>query len=130
MRSVADITALPTDEGFLYLAMVLDAWSRRVVGWSMDPSADAAFVVRGLDMAIATRRPRDGLVHHSDDGSQYTSLALGPACARRASRHPWAGVGQQLHGNHTLERSAWRARTTLRRLTAPGRDPLAPARSA
>jgi putative transposase len=74
---VADITALPTDAGFLYLAMVLDAWSRRVVGWSMDPSADATLVVRALDMALAARRPAGGLVHHSDHGSQYTSLALG-----------------------------------------------------
>ena len=74
---VADITALPTAQGFLYLAMVLDAWSRRVVGWSMDRCADAGLVSRALDMAIGRRRPGEGLVHHSDHGSQYTSLALG-----------------------------------------------------
>ena len=74
---VADITELPTSGGRLHLAIILDAWSRRVVGWSMDPSADAALVVRALDMAVAARRPADGLVHHSDHGVQYTSLALG-----------------------------------------------------
>jgi transposase InsO family protein len=74
---VADITALPTWVGFLYLAVVLDAWSRRVVGWSMDRSATAALVTRALDMALAMRRPGDGLIHHSDHGTQYTSLAFG-----------------------------------------------------
>jgi putative transposase len=74
---VADITALPTWAGFLYLAIVLDAWSRRVVGWSMDRSPTAELVTRALDMAIARRRPGEGLVHHSDHGTQYTSLAFG-----------------------------------------------------
>ena len=74
---VADITALPTGQGFLYLAMVLDAWSRRVVGWSMDRSASAGLVTRALDMAITRRRPGNGLIHHSDHGSQYTSIAFG-----------------------------------------------------
>ena len=74
---VADITALPTGQGFLYLAMVLDAWSRRVVGWSMDRSASAGLVTRALDMAITRRRPGVGLIHHSDHGSQYTSIAFG-----------------------------------------------------
>jgi len=74
---VADITALPTAQGFLYLAMVLDAWSRRVVGWSMDRSASAGLVTRALDMAITRRRPGNGLIHHSDHGSQYTSIAFG-----------------------------------------------------
>jgi transposase InsO family protein len=74
---VADITALPTWQGFLYLAIVLDVWSRRVVGWSMDAHQTAGLVIRALDMALAERRPADGLIHHSDQGSQYTSLALG-----------------------------------------------------
>jgi putative transposase len=74
---VADITALPTWDGFLYLAVVLDAWSRRVVGWSMDRSATADLVTRALDMAIGWRSPAPGLVHHSDHGAQYTSLAFG-----------------------------------------------------
>jgi transposase InsO family protein len=74
---VADITALPTWAGFLYLAIVLDAWSRRVVGWSMDRSASAGLVTQALDMALALRRPGAGLVHHSDQGCQYASLAFG-----------------------------------------------------
>jgi len=74
---VADVTALPTWQGFLYLAIVLDAWSRRVVGWSMDRSATADLVTRALDMALAVRRPADGLIHHSDHGTQYTSIAFG-----------------------------------------------------
>ena len=74
---VADITELPTQAGPLYLAMVLDAWSRRVVGWSMDPSATAGLVTRALDMALLRRRPGPGLVHHSDHGTQYTSIAFG-----------------------------------------------------
>jgi putative transposase len=74
---VADITALPTWAGFLYLAIVLDAWSRRIVGWSMDRSASAELVTQALDMALALRRPGAGLVHHSDQGCQYASLAFG-----------------------------------------------------
>jgi transposase InsO family protein len=74
---VADITALPTWDGFLHLAIVLDAWSRRVVGWSMDRSATAELVTRALDMAIGWRRPAEGLIHHSDHGTQYTSIAFG-----------------------------------------------------
>lgn len=74
---VADITELPTGQGPLYLATVLDAWSRRPAGWSMDPSPTAALVTRALDMALDRRRPGPGLVHHSDHGSQYTSLAFG-----------------------------------------------------
>jgi len=74
---VADITYLPTRSGFLYLAAVVDAWSRRVVGWSMATHLRTALVMAALEMAIAGRRPADGLVHHSDRGTQYTSLAFG-----------------------------------------------------
>jgi putative transposase len=74
---VADITAIPTRAGFCYLAAVTDAWSRRVVGWSMASNMRAELVTAALDMAVARRRPGEGLVHHSDHGSQYTSLAFG-----------------------------------------------------
>jgi putative transposase len=74
---VADITALPTWQGDLHLATALDAWSRRVVGWSMDRSASADLVGRTLDMAITARSPGVGLIHHSDHGSQYTSAVVG-----------------------------------------------------
>lgn len=74
---VADITYVPTWEGYLFLACVIDAWSRKVVGWSMRDDLKAELVVDALGMALTRRRPRPGLVHHSDRGSQYTSLAFG-----------------------------------------------------
>ena len=74
---VADITALPTRAGTCYLAAVTDAWSRRVVGWSMASHMRTELVTAALDAAIVHRRPGEGLVHHSDHGSQYTSLAFG-----------------------------------------------------
>jgi putative transposase len=74
---VADITYLPTHAGFLHLAAIVDAWSRRVVGWSMADHLRTELVIAALDAALAGRRPRSGLIHHSDRGTQYTSLALG-----------------------------------------------------
>jgi putative transposase len=74
---VADITQLPTRSGSCYLASVVDAWSRRVVGWSMATHMRAELVTAALDAAIARRRPGTDLIHHSDHGSQYTSLAFG-----------------------------------------------------
>lgn len=78
---VADITYLPTAAGFLYLATIVDAWSRRVVGWSMAAEQRADLVVAALDAALAARRPGPGLIHHSDRGTQYTSVALGTRLA-------------------------------------------------
>jgi putative transposase len=74
---VADLTQLPTRAGPCYLAAITDAWSRRVVGWSMATHLRAELVTAALDMAVARRRPGAGLVHHSDHGTQYTSLAFG-----------------------------------------------------
>jgi putative transposase len=74
---VADITYLRSWEGFLYLAAVQDAYSRRVVGWSMADHLRAELVVDALQMGLSRRRPGPGLVHHSDQGSQYVSLAFG-----------------------------------------------------
>jgi putative transposase len=74
---LADITYIPTYEGWLFLAAVVDCFSRRVVGWSMRDDLRAELVVDALGMALARRRPQAGLVHHSDRGSQYTSLAFG-----------------------------------------------------
>jgi transposase InsO family protein len=73
---VADLTQHPTEEGWLYLATVIDAFSRRVVGWSMGERAQDTLVVEALNMAIARRKPASGLIHHSDRGSQYTSLGF------------------------------------------------------
>lgn len=74
---VADITYLPSWDGWLYLAAVQDTFSRRIVGWSMAEHMRAELVVDALKMAINRRRPEPGLVHHSDQGSQYVSLAFG-----------------------------------------------------
>jgi putative transposase len=76
---VADITYLRTGEGWLYLAAVQDAYSRQIVGWSMTRHIRATLVVDALNMALARRRPQPGLIHHSDHGSQYVSLAFGRA---------------------------------------------------
>ena len=74
---VADITYVPTWTGFLYLAVVLDAHSRRVVGWAMAEHLRSELVTEAVDRATWRRRPTPGAVHHSDQGSQYTSLAFG-----------------------------------------------------
>ena len=76
---VADITYVPTWAGFVYLAIVLDVFSRRVVGWAMAAHLRTELVVAALNMALGQRRP-DAVVHHSDKGSQYTSLAFGKRC--------------------------------------------------
>ncbi len=74
---VADITYIPTWMGFLSLAVVLDVFSRRIIGWAMADHLRTALVVDALEMAIARRRPEAGVIHHSDHGSQYTSLTFG-----------------------------------------------------
>jgi putative transposase len=77
---VADIKYIPTAAGWLYLAAVVDCFSRRVVGWSMRDDLRAQLVVDALEMAVASRRPGPGLVHHSDQGTQYVSLLFGERC--------------------------------------------------
>lgn len=72
---VTDITSIPTKQGWLYLAVILDLYSRLVVGWSMSGTCDEDLVERALAMALARRRPKAGLLHHSDRGCQYTSRA-------------------------------------------------------
>jgi putative transposase len=79
---VADITYLRTGDGWLYLAAVQDAYSRQIVGWAMATHMRAALVVDALQMALARRRPPPGLIHHSDQGSQYVSLAFGRAAGQ------------------------------------------------
>lgn len=73
----ADITYVDTDEGFLYLAFILDAYSRKLVGWAMESHLRTELVVGALEMALWRRQPASGLVHHSDQGVQYTSLSFG-----------------------------------------------------
>jgi putative transposase len=74
---LADITYIPTREGFLYLAFILDTHSRRIVGWSMDSHMRTELVVDALEMAVWSRKPSAGLVHHSDRGVQYTAISFG-----------------------------------------------------
>ena len=76
---VADITYIPTWAGFLYLAVVLDVWSRKVVGWAMETHLRTELVLAALDTALAQRRPQ-AVVHHSDHGCQYTSYTFGKRC--------------------------------------------------
>jgi putative transposase len=78
---VADITDLPTDEGPLHLAALVDAFSRRVVGWALADHLRTSLVLAALDTALAARQPVLGLIHHSDRGTQYTSVALGERLA-------------------------------------------------
>ena len=70
---VSDLTFIPTDEGWLYLATTLDLYSRRIVGWSMSERMTSDLVIGALQMAIAQRQPPPGLMHHSDRGSQYAA---------------------------------------------------------
>ena len=76
---VADITYVPTWAGFLYLAVVLDAFSRRVVGWAMATHLRTELVVDAFNMAVGQRKP-ESVIHHSDHGCQYTSVAFGLRC--------------------------------------------------
>jgi putative transposase len=89
---VADITFVPTANGFMYLAVVLDAWSRKIVGWSMANHLRTELVLDALEMAIGQRRPID-VIHHSDQGSQYTSLAFGGRCREAGVRPSMGSVG-------------------------------------
>ena len=76
---VADITFVPTLTGFLYLTVVLDAFSRRIVGWAMASHLRAELVLAALEMALDQRRPGE-VIHHSDQGCQYTAIAFGQHC--------------------------------------------------
>src|SRR3569623_328207 len=89
---VADITYIPTWSGFAFLAVVLDAWSRRIVGWAMSTAMHSELVVRALEKAVRERRPHD-VVHHSDQGSQYTSLEFGSRCRALGVRTSMGSVG-------------------------------------
>jgi putative transposase len=79
-RWTADITYVPTWVGFLYLAVVLDVFSRRIIGWAMAEHLRTELVLSALEMALWNRRPDPGVIHHSDHGCQYTSLAFGNRC--------------------------------------------------
>lgn len=122
---VADITQINTWEGPLYLAAVMDVYSRRIVGWSMEPHMRADIVVSAFEMALAQRKPGEGLVHHTDHGSQYTSYAFGKAL-REAKVLPSMGRVRTCADNAVAEsffatlkkdkihRRSWATRAELR----------------
>lgn len=89
---VADITYIPTWAGFVYLAIVLDVWSRRIVGWSMRTDLKTEGVLDALNMALAQRRPQ-AVVHHSDHGCQYTSYSFGKRCRQMGVMPSMGSVG-------------------------------------
>ncbi len=89
---VADITYIRTDSGFLYLAVVVDAFSRRVVGWAMKTHLRTQLVLDALEMALWQRRPQS-VIHHSDQGTQYTSIAFGQRCRQAGVRPSMGSVG-------------------------------------
>lgn len=113
---VADITYIPTWNGFLYLAMVLDVWSRKIVGWSMQTHLKAELVMQAFEMALAQRRPHN-VIHHSDHGTQYTSYAFSKRC-REMNVVPSMGTVGDAYDNAmaesffaTLEREVLNRRT-------------------
>ena len=89
---VADITYVPTWAGFLYLAVVLDVWSRKIVGWSMATDLRTSLVTAALNMAITQRSPA-AVIHHSDQGCQYTSIEFGKRCREAGVRPSMGSVG-------------------------------------
>jgi putative transposase len=89
---VADITYIPTWAGTLYLAVVLDVWSRRVIGWAMETHLRTELVLAALNMAIEQRRPRS-VIHHSDQGCQYTAVGFGLRCRDAGVRPSMGSVG-------------------------------------
>lgn len=98
---VADITYVPTWSGFVFLAVVLDTFSRRIVGWSMATHLRTSLVLDALNMALTLRRP-DDVVHHSDQGCQYTSLAFGKRC-KEAGVRPSVGSVADCYDNAMCE---------------------------
>ncbi len=122
---VADITYVRTWEGWLYLSFVLDTYSRRVVGWSMANNLRTALVLDAVNMAIYNRRPKPGLIHHSDRGSQYTSVEFGSRL-KEAGLLPSMGSVADAYDNSMAEsfistlkrelvnRHSWPSRQTAR----------------
>ena len=122
---VADITYVPTWQGFLYVAVVLDVFSRRVVGWCMAGHLRTELILDALDMAISVRRPDEGLIHHSDRGTQYTSIAFGRRCREAGIALSMGSTGDAYDNamaesffasleTELIDRSSWRTRADAR----------------
>jgi putative transposase len=114
---IADIPYVPTQsEGFHYLAVILDAFRRRVVGWSMADHLRTELVMGALEMAVWNRQPEKGVIHHSDHGCQYTSLLFGERCQTVGIRCSMGSVGVCYDNAMaesffaTLDASSWPAR--------------------
>jgi putative transposase len=90
---VSDFTYIETSEGWLYLAVILDLFSRKVIGWAMSQTMDTALVQKALTMALLTRQPPEGVLHHSDQGSQYTSAAYRQCLTDALAQLSMSGVG-------------------------------------
>lgn len=121
---VADMTYIPTWQGFIYLAAVTDVFSRKVVGWQFGERMTSDLVLDALNMAITQRKPKD-VIHHSDQGSQYTSIAFGNRCKEMGVRPSMGTVGDAYDNAMaesffaTLEceliaRRSWRTKTEAR----------------
>jgi putative transposase len=121
---VNDMTQHPTAEGWLYLVVVIDAFSRMVVGWAMGDRPTTELVLRSVTMAVRKRRPPVGLIHHSDHGSQYTSLAFGQHLISAGVTGSMGRVGDALDNavaesffatlqTELLDRRAWPTRAGL-----------------
>jgi transposase InsO family protein len=117
----SDITYIPTDEGWLYLATVIDLFSRRVVGWAMSERIDQALTLSALSMALQQRRPSAGLLHHSDRGSQYCAAdyqqmladwGITPSMSRRGNCYDNAAQ-ESFHRSLKVE-CVWRERYRTR----------------
>jgi len=117
---VADMTYIPTWMGFVYLAVVIDAFSRKVVGWSMGEDMTAELVIAALDMALHMRRPEQ-VIHHSDQGCQYTSIAFGNRCREMKVKPSMGSVGDAYDNAmaesffaslecELIERRSWRSK--------------------
>ncbi len=122
---VADITQHYTSEGWLYLAVIIDLFSRIIAGWSMSDRPVAELVVNALNMAIWNRRPEKGLIHHSDHGSQYTSLVFSQRLQDTGLLGSMGTVGDALDNaaaesfyatlqTELLNRNSWSTRSLLR----------------
>jgi putative transposase len=121
---VADMTYVPTWAGFLYLAVVTDVYSRKVVGWAFGVHMTADLVIAALNMALLTRKP-ESVIHHSDQGSQYTSVAFGKRCKEMGVRPSMGTVGDAYDNAmaesffatlecELIDRRVWRTHTEAR----------------
>jgi putative transposase len=121
---VADITYLRSWEGWLYLAAVQDAFSRRIVGWSMADHMRSDLVVDALQMAIARRQPEAGLIHHSDQGSQFVSLAFGQAAGKAGIARSMGSRGDCFDNAVAESFFATLKKELIHRRTWPNREEL------